>query len=263
MPMNKTRSLTANDGITSSVSGVVIGFLSGLIGIGGGEYRAPILIYLLRMSAKFAIAANLLIGFLTVSASFLKREGWLLPKEILLISLIMIVTSIFGSYIAAHLTKNLTDIILKRSLGVLLIVASVKVFLDSHNFVEDFNISIITLLVAAVVGFLIGGLSGFLGVAGGEFRIPALLIIFGIGIKIAGTANLLISIPTVLAGFAKHKKLNHVDRRSIRISLLMGMCSIIGAYIGASLFYSASEKVLLIILSFLMLSVGIKMFWRP
>ncbi len=263
MSKTKTKSLTTNDGIVSSVSGVVIGFLSGLIGIGGGEYRAPILIYALRMSAKFAIAANLLIGFLTVSASFIKRGGWLLPKEILLISLIMIVTSIFGAYIAAHHTKNLTDTLLKRSLGALLIVASVKVFLESNNFVEDFKISIVTLLVAAVVGFLIGGLSGFLGVAGGEFRIPALLIIFGIGIKIAGTANLLISIPTVLAGFIKHKKLDHLDKRSLRISLLMGINSIIGAYIGADLFHSASEEVLLKILSFLMLGVGIKMFWRP
>jgi len=263
MPMTEGKSLRANDGIISSVSGVVIGFLSGLIGIGGGEYRAPVLIYLLRLRAKFAIATNLLIGLFTVSASFIKRKGWQLPKEVLLISLIMIITSIFGSYLAAHSTKNIKDILLKRSLGVLLIVASVKVFFDSHNFVENFSISFGAVVVAAVVGFLIGGLSGFLGVAGGEFRIPALLIIFGMGIKIAGTANLLISIPTVLAGFVKHKKLNHVDRRSIQISLLMGIFSIIGAIIGASLFYFVSEKMLLKILTFLMLGVGIKMIWRP
>ncbi len=261
--MNNTKILSVQDRIVSSIMGAVIGFLSGLIGIGGGEYRAPALIYLLKMSAKFAIASNLLIGFITVTVSFVRREGWLLPKKVLLISIVMILTSIIGSYLAAHATKKLKDILLKRSLGFLLIVASIKVFLDSHNFVENFNISVGAVIIAAVVGFFIGGLSGLLGVAGGEFRIPALLLIFGMGIRTAGTANLLISIPTVLSGFIKHKKLNHIDKRSIHISIWMGAFSIIGALSGASVFIFTSEKILLIILSVMMLSIGIKMVWRP
>lgn len=263
MQMAKTKILSVKDGTISSVFGVVIGFLSGLVGVGGGEYRAPVLIYLLRLSAKFAIAANLLIGFFTVSASFIKRAGWQLPKDVLLIVLIMSITSIFGSYLAAHSTKHIKDILLIRSLGVLLILASIKIFLDSHHFVEDFRISALTLTLAAIAGFFLGAISGLLGVAGGEFRIPALLFIFGMGIKTAGTANLLISIPAVLAGFTKHKKLNHVDKRSLRISLLMGVFSIIGAFLGASVFHIAPDKILLLILSFLMLSIGIKMLWKP
>ena len=261
--MNKQNILSTWDRIISIVSGTVIGFLSGLMGIGGGEYRAPVLIYALRLSAKFAIAANLLIGLFTVTVSFIRRQGWLLPKQVLLISLVMMITSIFGSYLAAHSTRKLKDSLLKRSLGVLLIVASIKVFLDSHSFVENFKVSVGALILAAVVGFVIGGLSGFLGVAGGEFRTPALLLLFGMGIKTAGTANLLISIPTVLSGFIKHKKLNHVDKRSLRISLLMGVFSVLGAILGASLFLVIPERVLLLILSVMMLGIGIKMTWKP
>ena len=260
--MNEQKILSTFDRIISTVSGVIIGFLSGLIGIGGGEYRAPVLIYALKLSAKFAIAANLLIGLFTVTVSFIRRQGWLLPKQVLLISLVMMITSIIGSYLAAHSTKKLKDSFLKRSLGILLIVASIKVLLDSHSFVENFKVSVGSLILAAVVGFLIGGLSGFLGVAGGEFRIPALLLLFGMGIKTAGTANLLISIPTVLSGFIKHKKLNHVDKRSFRISMLMGVFSVIGAIIGASLFLVIPERILLIILSVMMMGIGIKMTWR-
>ena len=251
------------DRIISSVSGFVIGFLSGLIGIGGGEYRAPVLIYALRLSAKFAIATNLLIGFFSVTVSFIRRQGWMLPRQVLLVSFVMMATSIIGSYLAAHTTKKLKDKLLKRSLGVLLIMASVKVFLDSHNFTENFNISIGALILAAVMGFLIGGLSGFLGVAGGEFRIPTLLLIFGMGIKTAGTANLLISIPTVLSGFIKHKKLRHVDKRSLHISLWMGVFSVAGAVLGAGVFLVLPERALLLILSVMMMGVGIKMTWRP
>lgn len=261
--MNKPKVLSPFDSIVASVSGVVIGFLSGLIGVGGGEYRAPVLIYALRLSVKFAIAANLLIGLFTVTVSFIRREGWLLPKQVLLISLVMMITSIIGSYLAAHTTRKLKDSFLKRSLGVLLIVASIKVFLDSHHFVEDFNVSTGALILAAVMGFLIGGLSGFLGIAGGEFRIPTLLLLFGMGIKTAGTANLLISIPTVLSGFIKHKKLDHVDKRSFRISAWMILFSVVGAIIGASLHLAVPEEILMRILSVMMMGIGIKMTWRP
>lgn len=261
--MNKPKVLSHLDRSVASVSGVVIGFLSGLIGVGGGEYRAPVLIYALKLSAKFAIAANLLIGLFTVTISFIRREGWLLPKQVLLISLVMMITSIIGSYLAAHTTRKLKDSFLKRSLGVLLIVASIKVFLDSHHFVEDFNVSTGALILAAVMGFLIGGLSGFLGIAGGEFRIPTLLLIFGMGIKTAGTANLLISIPTVMAGFIKHKKLNHVDKRSLQISLWMGVFSVVGAILGASLLVVVPEEILLRVLSVMMMGIGIKMTWWP
>ncbi|MFC2167817.1 sulfite exporter TauE/SafE family protein [Acidobacteriota bacterium] len=261
--MNKPKVLSLWDSSISVFSGTVIGFLSGLIGVGGGEYRAPVLIYLLRLSAKFAIAANLLIGLFTVAVSFIGREGWQLPKQVLLISFIMMITSPLGSYLSAHATKKLKDSFLKRSLGILLIIASIKVFLDSHSFNENFKLTAGALILAALMGFLIGGLSGFLGVAGGEFRIPTLLLIFGMGIKTAGTANLLISIPTVLFGFYKHKKLNHVDKRSIRISLWMGVFSVVGAILGASLVMAIPETTLLRILSVMMIGIGIKMTWRP
>lgn len=62
------------DNWVSSLSGLIIGFLSGLIGIGGGEYRAPILIYLLRLGAKFAIATNLLIGLFYCLGFFYQKN---------------------------------------------------------------------------------------------------------------------------------------------------------------------------------------------
>ncbi len=256
--------MKTKDSLISSIAGLVIGFFSGLVGVGGGEYRAPFLIYLLKRKVKFAIAANLFIGFLVVSVSFLKRKGFLLPWDILLISLIFIIFSVIGSYIGAILTKKRKDIFLIRVLGLLLIIVSFKVFLDSDK-VYSFNLEIdmLSLMLAIIFGFLIGILSGFLGIAGGEFRVPALLLIFGFPIKIAGTANLLISIPTVLTGFLKHNHLNHVDKNSITIALVMGVFSIIGAFAGSSLIFLVHDKILFIILSIVMFLAGLKMVVRP
>ncbi len=61
-----------------------------------------------------------------------------------------------------------------------------------------------TLPVAIVAGLLVGAISSLLGVAGGEFIIPILIFIFGADIRTAGTASVLISIPVVLTGVARH-----------------------------------------------------------
>lgn len=254
----------SKDNLIASISGLVIGFLSGLVGIGGGEYRAPVLVYLLKRKVKFAIAANLFIGLLVVAVSFLKRKGYSLPLNILFISFIFIVFSIIGSYLGAVWTKKYKDIFLIRVLGLLLIIASFKVFLDSRRVYSlNLEINILSITLAIIFGFLIGTLSGFLGIAGGEFRIPALLLIFGFPIKIAGTANLLISIPTVFIGFIKHNHLGHVDKKSITVSFIMGIFSIIGAFIGAALIFLVHDKALFIILSIIMILAGLKMLFKP
>ena len=146
----------------------------------------------------------------------------------------------------------------------MLIIVSFKVFLDSDK-VYSFNleISLLSLILAIIFGFLIGILSGFLGIAGGEFRVPVLLLIFGMPIKIAGTANLLVSIPTVLTGFLKHNSLGHVDKDSIAIAFIMGVFSIIGAFIGSSLIFLVHDKLLFIVLSIIMFLAGLKMLVRP
>lgn len=258
------RKVVNRDNIISSVSGLTIGFFSGLIGVGGGEYRAPVLIYLLNLSVKFAIAANLLIGLFTVFASFLRRVGSDFSMIIITICLIMSVTSIMGSYLGAVATKKLNDVLLKRMLGLILLLAAIKVFLYSpQSSLAEFKLSFLIISLIAVFGLLIGLLSGSLGIAGGEFRIPVLLLIIGLPIKIAGTANLLISIPTVLVGFFKHKNLGHVDKKSMLISFLMAVFSIMGAIIGASLLFITPEEILLKILSFIMLLVSVKMLIKP
>jgi uncharacterized membrane protein YfcA len=53
-------------------------------------------------------------------------------------------------------------------------------------------------------GLLIGLVSSLLGVAGGELIIPTLVFAFGANIKTAGTASLLISLPTVCVGLLRY-----------------------------------------------------------
>ena len=57
-------------------SGAAVGVLGGLIGLGGAEFRLPLLIGLFALAAHQAVRFNLLVSFATVSASAAARFGF-------------------------------------------------------------------------------------------------------------------------------------------------------------------------------------------
>src|SRR5262245_66650201 len=88
-----------------------------------------------------------------------------------------------------------------------------------------------------LAGLLVGTISSMLGVAGGEFIIPILIFVFGADIRTAGTASVLISLPVVLAGVARHWLTSHYRSQSMLAYLVLPMCigSLIGATVGVYL----------------------------
>lgn len=93
-----------------------------------------------------------------------------------------------------------------------------------------------------------GTAAGLIGVGGGEFRIPALIYIFSLDIVAAGTTSLLVSIPTVASGFVKHHNMGHIDKDAAITAAVMGIGSVIGAFIGASYAGSLDKEVLKVLL---------------
>src|SRR3954447_8163331 len=65
----------ARGGSLGFVSGIVIGAAAGLIGVGGGEFRIPVLLHILRLPVKEAAGANTLIGLFVVVLSVARRWG--------------------------------------------------------------------------------------------------------------------------------------------------------------------------------------------
>jgi uncharacterized protein len=82
-----------------------------------------------------------------------------------------------------------------------------------------------------VAGLLVGAISSLLGVAGGEFIIPILIFGFSADIRTAGTASVLIGIPVVLTGVARHWLTGHYRSQSLLVYLVLPM--VIGSGIGA------------------------------
>ena len=75
------------------------------------------------------------------------------------------------------------------------------------------------MLAGVVAGFVIGVVASLLGVAGGELLIPALVLLFGADIKLAGSLSLAVSLPTMLVGFARYSRdraLRHREESDVR-----------------------------------------------
>jgi uncharacterized membrane protein YfcA len=88
--------------------GLLFGFAAGLIGVGGGEFRLPVLLYVANLPILISVAVNLVIGLLSVSISFLRRfQLGIFSQESLWIALTMSIGSIIGAYMGAALTGKL------------------------------------------------------------------------------------------------------------------------------------------------------------
>jgi uncharacterized membrane protein YfcA len=124
--------------------------------------------------------------------------------------------------------------------------------------------SILRPFVAVAAGLAIGAISSVLGVAGGEFLIPALVLIFGADIKAAGTASVLISIPIVLTGVTRHWLTGHYRSQTMLayLAIPMALGSVVGAAIGGYLAVGAPTDALRLMLGAILAASAIKLWCK-
>jgi uncharacterized protein len=117
---------------------------------------------------------------------------------------------------------------------------------------------------AVVAGLLVGTISSLLGVAGGEFIIPILIFVFGADIRMAGTASVLISIPVVMTGVARHWSTGHYRSQSMLAFLVLPMSigSLLGALVGGYLAAWAPTDALRLVLAAILAVSAIKLWTK-
>ncbi|MGQ9544341.1 MAG: sulfite exporter TauE/SafE family protein [Candidatus Bathycorpusculaceae bacterium] len=266
--MQKTEKFAAKT-FSALFFGFLTGAAAGLIGVGGGEFRIPVLLYIVGFSAITAVTVNLLVGFLTVIASFLRRfQLGLLNEQAINIAIAMSLGSIFGAYLGALLTSKIPEKQLKKVLAIFLVIVGLKIglepFIQTPPLPFHLTLNVLGEIALAIfVGAVIGVISGTLGVAGGEFRIPILIYIFNFDIIMAGTASLLVSIPTVATGFLKLHQMGHTNQGATIIAIIMGAGSIIGALIGGTYAAIIDKDVLKVLLGTILILATVRMVTKP
>ncbi|MDJ0617836.1 MAG: sulfite exporter TauE/SafE family protein [Calothrix sp. MO_192.B10] len=250
---------------------VPIGVLGGLMGLGGAEYRLPVLVGSLGYSARQAIYLNLAVSLVTIAASIPVRGRALsftpvLPFLPAVLSLIAgaVITAFIGAAIASKLSNHQLERII---LGLLVIIGTaliIESFLPTQIPALLPNALGIWVLAGIIFGLLIGLVSSLLGVAGGEVIIPTLIFAFGADIKTAGTSALLISLPTVLVGVLKYaSKGAFIDRRPVKDTVIpMGIGSVIGALLGGLMVGIVPASMLKLVLGTILIISAVRVFFH-
>jgi uncharacterized protein len=113
---------------------VPIAILGGLIGLGGAEFRLPVLAGPLGYSARRAVPLNLAVSLITIIAAFLIR-GRVLSLQTIGPLLPAIFALIGGAVIAAFygplLAHKLSDERLERVILVLLLIIGIALIVES------------------------------------------------------------------------------------------------------------------------------------
>lgn len=248
---------------------VPIAMLGGLIGLGGAEFRLPVLVGPLHYSAKQAVPLNLAVSLITVIASLLIRANTLSLTPLRNISTIMlaliagaIVAAFFGVALAQRISEQRLEqviLVLLVGIGIALLVEAF-VPQQSLGFVPDLLIA--QIIAGILFGLAIGMVSSLLGVAGGELIIPTLIFAFGVEIKIAGTASLLISLPTIIVGLVRYARRGAFAERGLfRETIIpMGIGSVIGALIGGAIVGIVSAQLLKFVLGAILIVSAVRIF---
>lgn len=247
--------------------GAVIGALGGLIGLGGAEFRLPLLIGVFRFAALEAVILNKAMSLIVVASALPFRTGTVPFGTVAAhwpILLNLLAGSLLGAWIGAGWAIRLKSQTLHRVIAVMLGLIAV-VLLLGHGTAESGAILTGTAQVVAggVAGFGIGIVAALLGVAGGELLIPTLMLLFGADIRLAGSLSLAVSLPTMIVGFARYSQ----DRsfavlgRNRRFVLVMAAGSIAGSFIGGQLLGLVPTAVLLPLLAGILAISAVKI-WR-
>lgn len=250
------------------IGGACIGMLGGLIGLGGAEFRLPLLIGAFQFAALEAIIVNKAMSLFVVASALPFRMGTIPFDGIAShwnIIANLLAGSLLGAWVGASWATRLKSETLYRVLAALLVAIAVVLIVghDADGASRPMFTDVPQMAAGVVAGFSIGVVASLMGVAGGELLIPTLILLFGADVKLAGSLSLTVSLPTMLVGFARysHDSAFAILSRNRGFVLVMAAGSIIGSFIGAGLLGIIPSSVLLPALALILLVSAMKV-WR-
>ncbi len=237
------------------LTGLVAGFLAGLLGIGGGVVMVPLLFYLFpALGFPQEVAVHMALGTSLAAATFLSlssslahiRKGHLHKEGFPFVAAGGLVGAMVGSTVATHVN----GMILKKAFALLLLYASARIGLNvGPKGEDDHEVDTPKPLVLFPVGMAVGAIASFFGIGGGVVAVPLMVIVLGFPMTLAvGTSASLIPFITGTgafgyAFFGAHSGLALPPHSLGYVHIPSWIALLLGGTVGAQLGACFTEKV--------------------
>ena len=264
--------------------GFIVGFMSGLFGVGGGFLMTPLLIFMGIPAATAVGTESVQILGSSVSGAIAHSRKKNIDYEV---GAFLLIGGIFGSTIGVILfnffkESGNIDLIIKflyilflAIIGSLMLIESTlslikekqikKKFKRKRNFLDylplkyKFRQSMIyiSILMPISIGIIVGFLAAFMGVGGGFVMVPAMIYLFGMGtVSAIGTSLFQIVFVTLNVSILHATFTFSVDL-ILAIFLLIG--GVIGAQYGSKFTSRFKGEQIRVLLAIIVIIVCIKM----
>ena len=263
---------------------LLVGFFSGLFGIGGGFFLTPLLIFL-GIPANYAVpnVANSILG-ISVSGAF---THWYKKTLDYKMGLYIMLGGFFGTILGLYFFQlikkigNINEVIaliymyLLTILGTLILVQGIKEIsylkkkivkpkkLHNHNWIHGLPLRTrfiksklyVSSLAPVVLGFFVGLFASMLGVGGAFIMVPALIYIIAMPTSLVPGTSLFVTVFITIFVVAGHA-LQFGSLDIILVSLLV-FSSLFGLHIGIKISEKLNGSEYKTLLAILLIAVGV------
>ncbi|MGX1127841.1 putative membrane protein YfcA [Streptomyces glaucescens] len=246
-------------------AGGAIGVLGGMIGLGGAEFRLPLLISLFGFAALSAVILNKAMSLVVVLVALPARLAAVPAAEVAArwpVAVNLLAGSMLGAWAGASWAVRMRSSTLYTVLAALMVLMAAALVVTHTTPLNALALALWAQVPCGVAaGLGIGVVAAIMGVAGGELLIPTIVLLFGEDIKTAGSLSLLVSLPTMLVAFARYSRDGGfaVVGANLRFTLVMAAGSTAGAVLGGLLLGVFPNLVLIPLLAVILLVSAIKL----
>jgi uncharacterized membrane protein YfcA len=213
--------------VLAAALSLLIGLSLGLLGGGGAILTTPILVYVLELDAKEAIASALLVVGVTSAVSTVAhaRAGNVVWRT----GLIFGISGMVGAYAGGSTAHYVRGTVLLVAFAAMMLVTALAMIRGRRASSGDGHMHPTKAIAAGVA---VGVVAGLVGAGGGFLIVPALILFGGVPmLRAVGTSLFVITLQS-FAGFAGH--ITHTRVQGSLLAVIIA-AAVVGTLAGAKL----------------------------
>jgi uncharacterized membrane protein YfcA len=193
----------------AAVLSFAMGLSLGLLGGGGSVLAVPILVYVLDVETKAAIASSLLVVGTTAAVGLVRHAH--VGNVRWRTGLLFAGLSMIGAYAGGRAAAHVPGAILLVLLGGTMIATAIALLRSDRGPTTTTQRRHATPAAVLLQALALGGFMGLIGAGGGFLLVPTLLLLGGLSMHEAIATSLLVIALNSVAGFAGHVQHATVD----------------------------------------------------